>query len=118
MSFPTPPARSYHLPRIAGQGVAAELLLTGRPMAAERAFSVGLVNELAADDTPAALEAAARGLAAGMLACSARGLQLTKAQLSAAADGGSLATLLSLASPSSFVQATITSNSLASASLA
>ena len=63
-------------------------------MTAERAYSLGLVNELAPDDTPAALEAAARGLAAAMLACSARGLQLTKAQLSAAADGGSLATAL------------------------
>mgnify|MGYP002140817542 CR=1 FL=1 len=50
-------------------------------MSADRAYSVGLVNDLAADDTPAALEATARGLAADMLACSAQGLRLTKAQL-------------------------------------
>lgn len=32
---------SYHLWRQAGLGIASELLLTGRPLAADRAYQVG-----------------------------------------------------------------------------
>jgi enoyl-CoA hydratase/carnithine racemase len=77
---------SYFLPRLAGLGIASEALLTGRAISAERAHTVGLVNELAADE--AGLEAAARRFAADMLACSPLGLQLTKEQLNAAGEGG------------------------------
>ncbi|GAB4814421.1 hypothetical protein N2152v2_001467 [Parachlorella kessleri] len=71
---------SYFLPRVAGLGIASELLLTGRPIAAERAYQVGLVNELVPDNATA-LEEAARKLAQEMLQCTAKGLQLTKEQL-------------------------------------
>lgn len=83
---------SYFLWRHAGLGAAAELLLTGRQMGAERAHQLGLVNELV--EEAGQLEAAARKLAAEMLACSRLGLQLTKEQLNAVADGGSLRTAL------------------------
>lgn len=79
---------SYFLWRAAGLGVASELLLTGRQLGAERAHQLGLVNELV--ESPGELEAAARRLAKDMLACSRVGLQLTKEQLNAVADGGSL----------------------------
>ena len=79
---------SFFMPRLAGLGVASEALLTGRAVPAERAYALGLVNQLA--DSPAELEAAARGLAHDMLRCSPVGLQLTKEQLNAAAEGGSL----------------------------
>ncbi|KAI3428467.1 hypothetical protein D9Q98_007292 [Chlorella vulgaris] len=79
---------SYFLWRQAGLGVAAEMLLTGRQLAAERAYQLGLVNELV--EEPAGLAAAAGKLAQEMLACSRLGLQLTKEQLNSVADGGSL----------------------------
>ena len=79
---------SFFLPRIAGLGIAAEALLTGRPISAQRAYQVGLVNELV--ESPALLEPAARELAADMLQCSPRGLQLTKEQMNSVAEGGSL----------------------------
>ena len=79
---------SFFLPRAAGLGIASEALLSGRPISAERAYSVGLVNELAGSE--AELETAARRLAADMLRCFPKGLHLTKEQLSAVAEGGSL----------------------------
>jgi enoyl-CoA hydratase len=79
---------SFHLPRVAGLGIAAEAMLAGRALSAERAFQVGLVNELV--ETGEALAAAARSFAAEMLALSPLGLSLGKEALNAAADGGSL----------------------------
>ncbi|KAL4428465.1 hypothetical protein ABPG75_002554 [Micractinium tetrahymenae] len=79
---------SYFLWRAAGLGIASELLLTGRQLGAERAHQLGLVSELV--ESPGELEAAARKLAGEMLACSRVGLQLTKEQLNAVSDGGSL----------------------------
>jgi enoyl-CoA hydratase/carnithine racemase len=54
---------------------------------------VGLVNEVV-DDDDAALGDAARALAQEMLRCGVKGLQLTKEQLNAVADGGSLTTAM------------------------
>ncbi|KAL6768959.1 hypothetical protein ACKKBG_A16905 [Auxenochlorella protothecoides x Auxenochlorella symbiontica] len=81
-------ATSFFAPRVAGLGVAAELLLTGRALGAERAFQLGMLNALAAG--PAELRVEAEGLAKDMLLCSYKGLQLTKEQLNAASDGMSL----------------------------
>jgi enoyl-CoA hydratase len=41
---------SWHLPRLVGTGRALELLLTGRPVAAEEAEQLGLVNRVVPDD--------------------------------------------------------------------
>lgn len=79
---------SFFLPRVAGLGIASEALLTGRAISAQRAYQVGLVNELA--DDVGQLDEAAHRMAADMLACSPKGLQLTKEQLNSTAEGGSL----------------------------
>jgi enoyl-CoA hydratase/carnithine racemase len=68
---------SYFLWRQAGLGIASEMLLTGRQLSAERAYQLGLVNELV--EEPAELEAAARKVAGEMLACSRLGLQVRAA---------------------------------------
>jgi len=79
---------SFFLPRIAGLGLSAEALLTGRSIPAQRAYEVGLVNKLVNDTSELHIEA--KKYAAEMLQCSELGLQLTKEQLNSVADGGSL----------------------------
>ncbi|KAG7674839.1 hypothetical protein Ndes2526B_g07679 [Nannochloris sp. 'desiccata'] len=79
---------SFFLPRLAGLGIASEAILTGRPISADRAFQIGLVNELA--ENKGELEIKARALAREMLACSPLGLQLSKEQLNSVTEGGSL----------------------------
>lgn len=83
---------SFFLPRLAGLGIASEAILTGRSISAERAFQVGLVNELAQDIQE--LDTKARSYAMDMLACSRVGLQLSKEQLNSVAEGGSLRSAL------------------------
>jgi enoyl-CoA hydratase len=78
---------SYFLPRLVGASLAAELLLTGRFIHAERARSLGLVSAVVPD---AELETHARGLAEEMLATSPLGLRLTKECLNASIDAASL----------------------------
>jgi enoyl-CoA hydratase len=78
---------SYHLPRAVGMSVAAELLLTGRFINAERALRTGLVSEVVPDDQ---LDATAAKLAQEMVETSPLGLRLTKECMWAAADAGSL----------------------------
>jgi len=78
---------SYLLPRLLGASVAAELILTGRFIDAERARELGLVSAVVPDD---ALEAEARGLVDELLATSPLGLRLSKECLNASLDAGSL----------------------------
>jgi enoyl-CoA hydratase len=78
---------SYFLPRYVGASVAAELLLTGRFIHAERAREVGLVSKVVPDDE---LEQEARALAQEMLQATPMGLRLTKECLNASLDAGSL----------------------------
>jgi enoyl-CoA hydratase/carnithine racemase len=78
---------SYHLTRAVGSSVAAELMLSGRFIEAERAHRVGLVSDVMEDS---ALEAAGRNLANEMLATSHMGLRLTKDGINHAIDAGSL----------------------------
>lgn len=85
---------SFFLPKIVGSGLASEMLLTGRDISAERAYQQGLVNELVSSKEEESLHAAARRMAEDMLACSIRGLQLTKEQMNATAEGGSLRSAL------------------------
>ena len=84
---------SYHLPRLVGTSVAAELLYTGRFINAERALRVGLVSEVVAPD---ALEGAGQALVADMLATAPLGLRLTKEAFWAAVDGNSLDSVIAL----------------------
>ena len=78
---------SYLLPRLVGASLAAELLLTGRFVHAERARELGLVSTVVPD---ADLEAEARKLAQEMLATTPLGLRLTKECLTASIDAASL----------------------------
>lgn len=78
---------SYFLPRMVGSSVAAEYLLTGRFMSAERAERLGLVSQVA--ELPA-LEAEAKALCADMLHATPLALRLTKDALNFTIDAPSL----------------------------
>ena len=84
---------SYHLPRLVGTSVAAELLYTGRFIDAERALRVGLVSEVVPADQ---LEAAGRALAEDMIATAPLGLRLTKECFWAAVDGNDLSSVVAM----------------------
>ncbi|HEY9090226.1 enoyl-CoA hydratase/isomerase family protein [Parasphingorhabdus sp.] len=74
---------SYFLPRMVGTSVAAELMMTGRFIHAERALATGLVSEVVDDDQ---LGDAARLLIADLLAASPIGLRKTKEVMSRAVE--------------------------------
>lgn len=78
---------SYFLPRLVGASVAAEFILTGRFIYADRALSTGLVSEVVAKD---ALVAAAQSYIDDMLLTAPMGLRLTKQSLRLAIDAPSL----------------------------
>ena len=84
---------SYFLPRIVGASVAAELLLTGRFITAERALATGLVSQVVALDE---LDEAAEALNAELLQASKLGLRLTKEGLNANLTASSLDAALAL----------------------
>jgi enoyl-CoA hydratase len=66
---------SYHLPRLVGASVAAELLMTGRFLGADRARELGLVSAVC---EPEAIEAAATELVTELLRANPLALGLTK----------------------------------------
>jgi 1,4-dihydroxy-2-naphthoyl-CoA synthase len=72
---------SYHLPHMVGSSVAAEMLMTGRFLSAERAHTLGLVCEIVARDE---LNAAGERMAEELLRAAPMGLELTKLGLSTA----------------------------------
>lgn len=78
---------SYFLPRMVGSSVAAEYMLTGRFIDAERAYQLGLVSRVVAPD---AMEAEARGFVEDMLHATPLGLRLTKEALNHAVDAQGL----------------------------
>ena len=84
---------SYFLPRAVGQSIAAELMMTGRFIGAERALAVGLVSEVV---ELIDLETAGRALAEDMLKTSPMGLRLTKEGLRLATDAPSLESAMAL----------------------
>jgi len=51
---------TQRLPRLVGRGIATELILTGDLVEADRAYAIGLVNRIATDPLPAAIELGAR----------------------------------------------------------
>ena len=84
---------SYFLPRAVGSSIAAEMMMTGRMVSAERALGVGLVSEVVEPD---ALEAAGRAMVADMLKTSPLGLRLTKDGLRLNLDAPSLDAAIAL----------------------
>jgi 2-(1,2-epoxy-1,2-dihydrophenyl)acetyl-CoA isomerase len=83
---------SYFLTRLAGTAKARELYFTGRPVDADEAFSLGLVNRVVPDDQlPDATMELARSLAQGPQIA----LALMKRNLNCAESGG-LAELLDM----------------------
>jgi enoyl-CoA hydratase len=84
---------SYFLPRMVGSSVAAEYMLTGRFIGAERAYQLGLISEIA---EPEALEGVARGLVGDMLRATPLGLRLTKEALNHAVDAGALEAVIAM----------------------
>ena len=84
---------SYFLPRLVGTSLAAELMLTGRFIKADRALSTGLVSEVVPD---ADLQDAALPYIKEMLTTSPMGLRLTKEGLNMAVDANSLESAMAI----------------------
>jgi enoyl-CoA hydratase/carnithine racemase len=78
---------SYFLPRITGAGFAAEFLMTGRFIDAERALRSSLVSSIADPDK---IDSVVQGFVDDMLATSPLGLRLTKEALNIAIDASGL----------------------------
>src|SRR5579859_170916 len=84
---------SYFLPRMVGSSVAAEYMLTGRFIDAERARELGLVSSIVA---PESLTAEAQAFVDDMLAATPLGLRLTKEALNHAIDAQGLEAVVAM----------------------
>lgn len=84
---------SYFLPRMVGASVAAEYMLTGRFMDAQRAYQLGLVSRVGSYEE---LLAEARSLAGDMLGTTPLGLRLTKDALGHAIDASSMEAVIAI----------------------
>lgn len=84
---------SYFLPRMVGNSVAAELMLTGRFLNAQRALALGLVSHVAPLDE---LKTEAESLVADMLRASPLGLRLTKDALGLSLDAGGMDAVIAM----------------------
>jgi len=78
---------SYLLPRLIGASIASDLILTGRFIDAERAYSLGLLSELVEESQ---LEATGETLVQHLLRVSPLGLRLSKETLRHSIDANSL----------------------------
>lgn len=78
---------SYFLPRMVGSSVAAEYMLTGRFITAQRAYELGLVSRVVEHDRMAG---EAQGFVDDMLHATPLGLRLTKEALNHAIDAQGL----------------------------
>ncbi len=79
---------AWALPRLVGLAVARQLVLLGRPLAAARAYDLGLVAELVpADDPDRDHRSVALALAAELAGRSPLALQLARAVLQRGAEG-------------------------------
>ncbi|HUJ03710.1 MAG TPA: enoyl-CoA hydratase/isomerase family protein [Rhizomicrobium sp.] len=78
---------SYFLPRMIGSSAAAEFMLTGRFIDAERGRELGLIANVVEESE---LESEARGFVKDMLHATPLGLRLTKEALNHAIDAQSL----------------------------
>jgi len=84
---------SYFLPRIVGQSLASELLLTGKFIEAERALASGLVSRVVPDE---ALELAGREIAGEILRNAPLSVRLTKECLNHSIDAASLEAVIAM----------------------
>jgi enoyl-CoA hydratase/carnithine racemase len=84
---------SYFLPRMVGSSVAAEYMLTGRFIDAQRAYGLGLVSRIV---DPALLDDEARAFIEDMLLTTPLGLRLTKEALNVAIDAGGLEAVIAM----------------------
>lgn len=84
---------SYFLPRMVGSSVAAEYMLTGRFIDAERAHQLGLVSRIVPAD---GLRAEAQGFVDDMLNATPLGLRLTKEALNHAIDAQGLEAVIAM----------------------
>ncbi len=84
---------SYFLPRMVGSSVAAQYLLTGRFMDAQRAHALGLVSMVAPLPD---LQQEAQALAEDMLRTTPLGLRFTKEALGLSLDMGSLEAVMAM----------------------
>ncbi len=84
---------SYFLPRLVGSSLAAEMILSGRFVGAERALAAGFVSEIVEPD---AIDASAHALAADMLLASPMGLRLSKDALNRNIDAPGFEAALAL----------------------
>lgn len=84
---------SYFLPRMVGSSLAAEYMLTGRFIDAQRAYEMGLVSRVVA---PELLEQEADALVQDMLKTAPLGLRLSKEGLGHAIDGSSLEAVIAM----------------------
>ena len=78
---------SYFLPRMVGSSVAAEYMLTGRFIDAQRAYQLGLVSRVVEPDQ---VQAEAESFVEDMLHATPLGLRLTKEALNHAIDSQGL----------------------------
>ena len=84
---------SYFLPRLIGASLAAELILTGKFIKAERALALGLVAQVVPESE---LEAAAEEDIQLMLTTSPLGLRLSKEALNMNIDAGGMEAAIAL----------------------
>lgn len=84
---------SYFLPRMLGSSVAAELMMTGRFIRADRALATGLVSEVVDDDQ---LETAAHALIKDLLSATPMGLRKTKEVMTRASEIEDLSAVIGL----------------------
>eukprot|EP00456_Euglypha_rotunda_P067548 TRINITY_DN5858_c0_g1_i7.p1 TRINITY_DN5858_c0_g1~~TRINITY_DN5858_c0_g1_i7.p1 ORF type:complete len:260 (+),score=56.89 TRINITY_DN5858_c0_g1_i7:255-1034(+) len=84
---------SYFLPRMVGTSVAAELMMTGRFIHAERALATGMVSEVVDDEQ---LDQAARKMVSDLLATSPVGLRKTKEVMTRASEIQDLRAVIAL----------------------
>jgi len=84
---------SYFLPRMVGSSVAAEYMLTGRFIDAERAYQLGLVSRIVSSEE---MQAQAQGFVDDMLSATPLGLRLTKECLNHAIDAQGLEAVVAM----------------------